>query len=517
MSEHLLALPVVIPLVAGIVLLFAARLNAWLQRTLGLVSALSLLGVSLLLLGTAATGSYETYAMGHWQPPFGITLVSDRLSAIMLVVTSVLALPALLYSFGGEEKGPYFPALFQFQLMGLSGAFLTGDLFNLFVFFEVLLIASYALLIQGGGAARSRAGFHYVVLNLLGSLLFLIGVGILYGVTGTLNMADLALGVSRAPPEDHALLATGGLILLVVFSLKAALLPLLFWLPKTYSAALPAVAALFAIMTKVGIYSILRVYPLIFGPLAGGLEGLAWDWLWPLGLATMVLALIGILSAGSLRVLVSWQIILSVGTLLTVMSLAQPGAYGALLFYLVHTTWVTGGLFLIAGLIKNQRGDAEDLFNAAPRMRASTAVSVLYLIGAMAVIGLPPFSGLPAKVAVLQSTGMGTGTTWIWSVVIFGGLVSLIAFSRAATVMFWQHADEVPEERPRPSRPLHRRQYVAALALIICSPLLSLGAQPVLEFTQAAGEQIAAPALYINAVLDETRSVGLADVIRGED
>lgn len=507
MSDHLLALPVVIPLVTAIVLLFAAGRGIWLHRIIGLASVVLLLAVSLALLNTAATGSYQIYAMGDWSPPFGIVLVLDRLSATLLVTMSVLALFALLYSSGGDDRGPYFPALFQFQLMGLSGAFLTGDLFNLFVFFEVLLLASYALLIQGGGAARSRAGFHYVVLNLVGSLLFLIGVGILYGVTGTLNMADLAVAVSQAPAQDHALLAAGGLILLVVFSLKAALLPLLFWLPSTYSAAAPAVAALFAIMTKVGVYAILRVYPLIFGPLAGELEGIAWDWLWPLGLATMAFALVGILSAGSLRGLTSWQIILSMGTLLAVMSLAQPGAYSALLFYLVHTTWVTGGLFLIAGLIRSQRGGASDLFHPAPRMPASTSISVLYLIAAMAAIGLPPMSGFPAKLGVLQSTGLGAGTGWIWSIVIIGGLVSLVALSRAATMLFWRVSDQHFSKH----RALDPRCYVAALALTVCSPLLSLGAQPVLEYTRAAGEQIAAPAYYINAVLDRGRAVASSD------
>ena len=505
MTPHLVTAAVILPLLTAIMLLFAARRSTLLHRLIGLMSVTLLFCISLWLLGVAAAGNHEVVAMGDWPAPFGIVLVLDRLSALMLVVMSVLAFCTLLFSTGDGDRSPYFPALFQFQLMGLSGAFLTGDLFNLFVFFEVLLMASYALLMQYSGADRSRAGFHYVVLNLAGSLLFLVGVGVLYGVAGTLNMADLALAVSQAPPEDQPLLATGGLILLVVFSLKAALLPLLFWLPSTYSAASPAVAALFAIMTKVGIYSILRVYPLIFGPLAGDLSGLAWDWLWVMGLATMIMALIGTLGAGTLRTMVAWQVILSMGMLASILSLAQAKAYGAVLFYLIHTTWVTGGLFLVAGLIKHQRGTASDVFGAAPRMRNNTALAVLFLVGSMGVIGLPPMSGFPAKVVLLESLDLGPGTAWAWSIIIGGGLISLIALSRAGTILFWRHS----EGHFNDDRTLNPSCYVAALALIASSPLLSLAAEPVLEFTLAAGVQISTPEVYIEAVLGQERAAFL--------
>ncbi|QCF26697.1 monovalent cation/H+ antiporter subunit D [Hydrocarboniclastica marina] len=511
MRDHLLILPVVLPLVTAIVLLFAARRSTWLHRGIGLGSTALLVGISLWLVAIAGDGGHEVYVLGDWSPPFGIVLVLDRLSAAMMAVMSVLALFSLLYASGGEDRGPYFPALFQFQLMGLSGAFLTGDLFNLFVFFEVLLIASYSLLMNSGGLARSRAGFHYVVLNLVGSLLFLLGAGILYGASGTLNMADLAVQVSQATPANQALLAAGGLVLLVVFGLKAALLPLLFWLPRTYSAASPAVAALFAVMTKVGVYAMLRTFPLVYGPLAGDLEGLVWDWLWPLSLATMVLALIGTLGAQTLSTLVSWQIVLSMGTLMTIMSLGQAHAYGALIFYLIHTTWITGGLFLVAGLVKSQRGTAGDVLSAAPKMQSSTAISVLFLIGAMGVAGLPPMSGFPAKLALLQSTGLSDGWTWIWALVVGGGLISLIALSRAATHLFWGHSEGQFNEK----RKLHPCCYIGAMALVLASPLLSLGAQPALDFTRAAGEQLAAPQFYIDAVLGRESVSALPAPVEG--
>src|SRR3990167_7167713 len=274
--NHALIMPVLLPMIAGSLLLFAARLSLAQQRLLSVLSTLGLLLVSVWLLRLADGGQLHSYALGNWQAPFGIVLLLDRLSALMLLVTAVLALFAVLYAVRGDDtRGSSFHALFQFQLMGINGAFLTGDLFTLFVFFEILLIASYALLLHGGGGERVRAGIHYVVLNLLGSSLFLIAVGMMYGIAGTLNMADLAVKVAAASPEDAALMGAAGLLLLVVFGLKAAFLPMYFWLPRAYAAASAPVAALFAIMTKIGLYSIMRVYILIYGEQAGSIANVA--------------------------------------------------------------------------------------------------------------------------------------------------------------------------------------------------------------------------------------------------
>lgn len=284
--SHWLILPILLPLFAGSLLLLPLA-ERW-QRGLSLLAALALIPLSLLLIRTAASGDLSVYALGNWAAPFGIVLMLDRLAALMLLATAVLGSAALIYALRGDDRlGKHFHALFQFQLLGINGAFLTGDLFNLFVFFEILLIASYALLLHGGGAERVRSGLHYVILNLVGSAFFLIAVGTLYGLTGTLNMADMAQKIAMADAERAPLLAAAGLLLLVVFALKAALLPLYFWLPRAYAAASAPVAALFAIMTKVGIYSILRVYTLVFGDAAGELANLAQAWLWPLALATL--------------------------------------------------------------------------------------------------------------------------------------------------------------------------------------------------------------------------------------
>lgn len=305
MIQHLIVLPVVLPLVAGILLLYQRQGLVHYKRAVSVIATLLLLLVSIALVRQAASGEITYYALGDWQPPFGVVLVLDRLSALMVLLTSLLAVGAVVFACGGDdEKGSNFHGLFQWQLLGINGAFLTGDLFNLFVFFEVLLLASYALLLHGGGKARIQASVHYVVLNLAGSSLFLIAVGILYGATGTLNMADMGYKLASLPAEREGLVTAGALMLLVVFGLKAAILPLYFWLPRAYAAAPAPVAALFAIMTKVGIYAILRVYSLIFGEQAGGLVALEQPWVWWLALATLAAAGVGVMAARDLRLLV---------------------------------------------------------------------------------------------------------------------------------------------------------------------------------------------------------------------
>ena len=313
----------------------------------------------------AASGPLTVYPLGGWQAPFGIVLVVDRLSALMLALTAI-AVPVLWYATAGwDVHGRYFHALFHFQLMGLSGAFVTGDLFNLFVFFEVLLIASYVLLLHGQGCQRFKAGLHYVVLNLVASALFLIGLAVIYGVTGTLNMADLALRVAKLGAQEAVLLKAGAMLLLVVFGLKAAIVPLYLWLPGTYAAASAPVAALFAIMTKVGVYSIIRVHAVILGEGAGHAAMAAAPWLLPIALITTILSVLGALAAHSLARLVSYLTVASVGVILVGVGLFTPAAMSAAMYYMVHSTLVIAALFLLVELVASQRGDAEDKLQPA--------------------------------------------------------------------------------------------------------------------------------------------------------
>jgi multicomponent K+:H+ antiporter subunit D len=496
---HTITLPVLLPLLAALVLLLGShRSLAW-KRGVSLAATAALLPIGLLLLQQAHGGIYEVYALGNWVAPFGIVLVLDRLSALMLVLTALLSLPALLYATHGDDNaGPQFHALFQFQLMGLNGAFLTGDLFNLFVFFEVLLIASYALLLHGAGPARSRAGLHYVVLNLVGSSLFLLAVGVLYGITGTLNMADLAVQVAAAGPADAPLLRAAGLLLLVVFALKAALLPLYFWLPRAYSAASAPVAALFAIMTKVGVYSIVRVYSLIFGAGAGLLADAALAWLWPLALVTLALGALGALAARELRTLVAYLVVVSVGTLLAGFALNNTAALAASLYYLLHSTLVAGGLFLLAGLIRTQRGGEGDQLHPAAPVSQPALLGSLFFIGAVAVVGMPPLSGFIGKLLLLSSVTPGTQLAWLWAVVLGSGLLALVTLSRAGSQLFWNTRDSSPVA-PR----VDHRRLAGVILLLASAPLLSLFAEPVHRYAQATAAQIHAPAGYIQAVLGE--------------
>ncbi|MFL1464860.1 monovalent cation/H+ antiporter subunit D [Marinobacter sp. HN1S83] len=492
--NHWLTAPILIPLLGGILQVFMGYAPISLRRTLAITTTVLILAASVVLLVLADDGSYRAYAFGNWEPPFGIVLVLDRLAALMLLLTSILALFCHIYSIGGADEGNrQFHALFLFQLLGLNIAFLTGDLFNLFVAFEVLLIASYGLLMHGGGTARTVPGLHYVVLNLAGSAVFLISVGMIYSVTGTLNMADLAVKVSQVSEENLHLVRAGGMMLLVVFGLKAAILPLCFWLPKAYAKATAPVAALFAVMTKVGIYAILRVYSLIFGDQAGDLAGLGMDWLFPLALITLAMGVIGALGSENLKTLIAWQVIISVGTLLAAMSLGSVEGTSAALFYLLNTTWVVGGLFLVVDLISRQRGTAGDRIVTAPRMRNRTFLSALFLTGAVAAAGLPPLSGFFAKLMILQAATPGPEMAWLWSAVLIGGFCTLIAYSRAGSIVFWRNVDGHIEDPGKLSGAVS----VSAGALIALSVVIVALAGPITRYTDATAAQLHNSEAYI--------------------
>lgn len=492
--NHWLILPVLLPLFAGCALLLVGER---LQRGLSLLATLALLPLAAVLLQQADSGVVQFYALGNWQPPFGIILVLDRLSALMIAATALLASLSLIYALRGDDKrGKRFHPLFQFQLLGLNGAFLTGDLFNLFVFFEILLIASYALLLHGGGAGRVRAGVHYVVLNLVGSAFFLIAVGTLYGITGTLNVAHMAERVAQLSAEQAPLVRAAALLLLVVFGLKAALLPLYFWLPRAYAEATAPVAALFSIMTKVGIYSILRVYTLIFGEQAGELANLAQAWLWPLALAGIVAGALGALAATTLQGLLSYLVVVSAGTLLAAIALGTPEALSAALYYLLHSIWVAGGLFLLADLIARQRGDKAGRLVQGPALLQPHLLGGAFFFGAIAVAGLPPLSGFLGKLMLLRSVTGGSEAVALWSVVLLSGLVTIVALSRAGSTLFWRTGNTVLGSAEREPVKL-----LATFGLLASAPLMVVAARPLLTYAQATAAQLLDAGLYRQAIL----------------
>ncbi|PWY52987.1 monovalent cation/H+ antiporter subunit D [Pseudomonas sp. RW409] len=545
LMPHLIVAPILLPLLTAAVMLMLGEKHRPLKAKINLFSSMLGLGISVLLLvwtqQTGVPGSVGVYLPGNWQVPFGIVLVVDRLSALMLVLTGIIGVSALLFAMARWDRaGASFHALFQIQLMGLYGAFLTADLFNLFVFFEVLLAASYGLMLHGSGRARVSAGLHYVAINLLASSLFLIGAALIYGVTGTLNMADLALKIPLVPEADRGLLHAGAAILATAFLAKAGIWPLNFWLVPAYSAASAPVAAMFAIMTKVGVYTLLRLWTLLFSGQAGASAYFGGDWLIYGGMATIACAALAILAAQRLERMASLSILVSAGILLAAIGFAQPRLIAGALFYLVSSTLALSALFLLAELIERSRSANEipldDETEALPRPLESLQpppgtnldderkavvgqvipwtmafLGLSFIACALLIIGMPPLSGFIGKLsligALLNPAGLGqasdaplSGAAWgLLALLILSGLASLIAFSRLGIQRFWS-----PEERPSPL--LRRFECVPIIALLGLCMLLTVKAEPLLRFTQAAADSLNDPQQYVMAVLG-TRAV----------
>ncbi|EYS97062.1 cation:proton antiporter [Cupriavidus sp. SK-4] len=507
--NHAVLLPILIPMFAGALLtaMPAQRLRA--QRIVCALATLLLAPVAVQLLRQAAAGEIVVYAMGNWSAPFGIVLQLDRTGAMMLALTVVLAVAALAAAGDGTARqGRHFHALFQFQLMGLNGAFLAGDLFNLFVFFEILLIASYALLVHGAGRARIGAGLHYVILNLVASSFFLVAVGVLYGLSGTLNMAHLGLRLAGLPAQDLPLAVAAGAMLMLVFALKAALFPLYFWLPRAYASATGPVAALFAIMTKVGIYAMLRCDALIFGGPQGLLGPFLHDWVFVLALVTLAVGALGAVAAGTLRAMTSYLVVTSVGLLAACVSMQTQAGWAAAMFYLLSTTLCTAALFLLADALEPEPA-RED---GAP-VSASRLAGLLYLVGVVAAVGLPPLSGFLGKLMVLRATP----APWVpalWPAVLVSGLLLLIAVSRTGTRLLWRlphEAERVPEgneyldeDHPGAARVRVRpdsRKLACCALLLAGNVALTVCARPVSDYVADAAAQLLDRAAYLRAVL----------------
>jgi multicomponent K+:H+ antiporter subunit D len=460
--------PVLVPLIAGALLLALRGVSMRVQRLLSLAATCALLPLGLALLQLADTGVVTVYALGNWAAPFGIVLVVDRLAAILLCVTAIVAIPALLHSLAGEDReGPYFHALFQFQLMGINGAFLTGDLFNLFVFFEILLIASYALLLHGARPARTRAAVHVVVLNLVGSALFLFGVGAIYGVAGTLNLADLGRVLPLLPADDAAIARTGGVLLLVVFGLKAAVLPLTFWLPQSYASAPASVAALFAVLTKVGAYAILRVTTQLYGADAGLVADVAAPWLLPAGLATFAFGVLSTLAAADLGRVATGLVIASMGLLLSTLGLGTPAGSSAAIYYLAHSAFATAALFLVVDALRQQRVAHGDDLLQGERLAQPVALGVLFGLTALALVGLPPTSGFAGKALALLAARGHAGQVAFWVIVLVGTVLLVLALARVTSALFWKTGADPVRGRAVPGLQLFAAAWPVVAGLVL--------------------------------------------------
>jgi len=529
--EHLIIAPILIPFFAGALMLIYDERQRQAKLMLGLISVAATLVASIELLvrskGSELTGGNDIgfYLMGDWAAPFGIVLVIDRLSAMMLVLTSLLALPVLTYAAAGwHRQGQHFHPMLQFLLMGLNGAFLTGDLFNLFVFFEVLLAASYGLLLHGGGQLRVRAGLHYIAVNLTGSLLLLIGVSLIYGATGTLSMAHLSMLVADLGEQERALLHAGAGIMAVAFLVKAGIWPLSFWLPTAYMAGAAPVAAMFAIMTKVGVYVLLRLSFLTFGVAAGASAGYGSLVLVGGGLATVAYGLVGILASQSLGRMAAHLVLVSSGTVLAsagfVLEGAGTGVLAGALFYLLSSTLATAALFLLIEPMSREEGgiaamlaltaDAYGLDEREAQPEVGLAVpGTLAVLGAtftlcaIALAGLPPLSGFIGKVGMLR--GMLAAELPIpalgWAfvaLVILSGLATLIGLVRIGIQTFWATESEPPRVLALEIGPV--------LVLVAMLAVLTFKAEATMRYMQQTARAVLAPAIYAEGVLGAPRT-----------
>ena len=504
MMHHWIVAPIILPALIGPLIVLTMRYDAFLQRVAGIASAVALVGITLALLVATTGGTVESYELGSWPAPFGIVLVLDRLSAMMVSLTAVLGLIILVYSVatGWDQRGRNFHALFQFQMMGLFGAMLTGDIFNLFVFFEILLIASYGLMTHGGGRMRLRGGVQYVIYNLAGSTLFLFALGTLYAVFGTLNMADLAERAMILPDGDGALLRVTAALLLLVFVVKGALLPMHFWLPNTYALAPAPIAALFAVMTKVGAYAVIRVYTLIFPDTLGAMDGMIGTVLVPAALLTLALGMIGVLAGGTLARVVSFAAIGSMGTLFLAVGTFNELGISAALYYLIHSTLSAAALFLIVDQVRARRG--RSILSIQSPMQGSGLVSALFFGGAIAMAGMPPLSGFIGKLLVLDAIRGQDWWIWGWAFVLGTSLIAVVGFARAGSALFWKpHDASAPppgdfEVTPGATSGWGLGTLGALLAMIVA---LTVFAGPATRFTQSTATQLFNTNEYIYAVM----------------
>ncbi|MGD9944831.1 MAG: monovalent cation/H+ antiporter subunit D [Burkholderiaceae bacterium] len=533
--DHLIMVPIALPLVAGALMVLIDEHHRRAQIAIGLSSVVGLLAVAVALVYLADghgaehgwSGSIGVYLAANWPAPFGIALAVDRLSALLLLLTSCLALGALTFaSARWDRAGVHFGPLFQFLLMGLNGAFLTADLFNLFVFFEVMLAASYGLVLHGSGVARVRAGLHYIAVNLVASSLFLVGVSLLYAVTGTLNMADLARLVPQVSGSDRMLVEAGAAILGMAFLVKSAMWPLNFWLPGAYSAVAAPVAAIFAMMTKVGVYVLLRLWMMIFADGAGDSTGFGGYWLLYGGLATLAFGTIGVLAAQDFARLSAFSLIVSSGTLLAAIGFAEVKVIAGALFYLLSSTMAISAFFLLGELAARTRSAGANVlaltmeaFEAQGKLHlheeeevgvaipaAMAFLGLAFVCCALLIAGLPPLSGFVAKflllTAVLDTRAVADAIgvafeadAWLaLGLIVISGLAGIISLTRLGVRTFW-----APLHRVTPRLRVIEVAPIAGL-LTLCMAL-TVAAGPAMRYLEETAKGMYGRTGYVERVL----------------
>ena len=534
-ADQLILLPILLPL------LFAAALVLLSGRQQQLKFAINLAG-TVALLATAITLFWLTdrevwpdgvgvYLAANWVAPFGIALVVDRLAALMLTLCAVIAVAALVFSYRRWSRaGVHFHSLFQFLLAGINGSFITGDLFNLFVFFEIMLAASYGLLLLGLQPNRVRASMQYVVVNLVASSFFLIGIALIYAAAGTLNMADLAMRAAAMGDSERLLLETGAAVLAIAFLIKSAMWPLGFWLPTTYSAAAPPVAAMLVLMTKVGVYVLLRLWLLVFAEQTDSLNALTGTALVVGGLFTLAFGTIGLLGSQELGRMAGFSAIISSGTLLAAIGYGEPRVISAALFYLVSSTLAVAAFVLLMELVERIRKPSAAMLaltmeafaiDDAPEESVGVVIpaamaflGLSFVACALIIAGLPPLSGFIAKFALFHALLNPTGLfidnlysagplAWgILALIILSGLAAIISLMRFGVRTFWAAADA---KAPR----LQLTEALPVSMLLLVCITISVAAGPTSRYLDRTSATLHQPQLYIERVLSSPAVPGV--------
>jgi multicomponent Na+:H+ antiporter subunit D len=496
----LLILPLLIPLSAATLSLFAWRSRRT-QRVLGVVGTALLLGSVLMLLRSVSNGGIQVAQIGAWPAPFGITVVADLFSAIMLVLAGLTGLSVAVYSTAtvdrARERFGYYPLLHAL-LMGVCGAFLAGDLFNLYVWFEVMLMASFVLMALGGERAQMEGAIKYVTINLIASALFLAAVGMLYGVVGTLNMADLAQKLRDAPRLD--LLTAIAMLFLVAFGIKAAVFPFFFWLPASYHTPPVAVSAIFAgLLTKVGVYALIRVFTLLFVQDLGYTHTI----ILVLSGLTMITGVLGAMEQNEFRRVLSFHIISQIGYMTLGLGLLTTAGLAGSIFYIVHHIIVKTNLFLVSGVVYLLRGTF-DLKSLGGLYSSKPGLAILFLVPALSLAGLPPLSGFFAKLTIVQA-GLQAEQYLLVATALVVGLLTLFSMTKIWAEVFWKQAPAGPDKVEADAK--------AGAAWLLVAPIIFLAAititiglavEPVYLLASRAAEQLMDPTEYISRVLERS-------------
>ena len=492
--SNLLLFPIVIPLIfATILMIFPKRLK--LQRALAAIAAGTTLIAALFLLAKVNADGVQAVTLGSWPAPFGISMVSDPLSALLVATTSIITLFVVFYSFPTigvkREQSYYYPAVI-FLMVGVNGAFTTGDIFNLFVFVEVLLMASYTLIVHGGEKPQLRESIKYLLVNIISSALFVAAVALLYSVTGTLNMADLAVKIPQI--EETGILTVIAVMFLVVFGFKAAIFPLYFWLPGSYySPPIPILALFGALLTKVGVYAIMRTYTLFFTMDIAFTHEL----LGIIAILTILAGCVGALAYFDVKKIIIYNIIIAVGVILFgIAQLNQPGVDGSI-FYLLHDMLIKASLFFLVGIVAVLFGTS-DLRKMGGLIKTYPFLGWTYLVAAFGLAGIPPLSGFPGKLLIVQG-GFEGPQFWGSIVILATSLIVLLSAVRIFIYAFWGE----PVETVPLKKSVFNQMFIPTVIFVAITVVFGVGAELFMPFISGAGEVLLNPSIYIDAVLKE--------------